>query len=240
MKRLSLLTLAFAVLTLVFFNLLVFFRIPFPPYPLMNWQDALDVLTPFVLLPVYWLLFRFAARERPGLGVEIVFVLLGVLWVQGQGLHLGANAIDNLIEGLAENGVMDLQPTDVYRLTYFFDEELSHYLWYGGVVGLAALLIAREWRCPAGETPLWWAIVLGGLICGFSFFATFLEGQAVPLGLPFTVLVVVAGLAGGRGRLATRPMLAFFFAACLLAALLFAGWGLYWRGFPEFTEVGLL
>ena len=54
MKRLSLLTLRFAVLSVVFFLLLIFFRIPFTLYPLMSYQDALDVLTPLVLIPLYW------------------------------------------------------------------------------------------------------------------------------------------------------------------------------------------
>ena len=67
MKRLSLLTLVFAVLSMVFFLLLVFFRIPFPPYPLMSWQDALDILTPLALIPVYWLLFKYAEGEGPKL-----------------------------------------------------------------------------------------------------------------------------------------------------------------------------
>ena len=40
--------------------------------------------------------------------------------------------------------------------------------------------------------------------------------------------------------MAQQPLLAFFFVACLVAALLFAGWRLYWGGFPQFTEAGLL
>jgi hypothetical protein len=35
-------------------------------------------------------------------------------------------------------------------------------------------------------------------------------------------------------------VLAFFFVVCLLAFVLFTGWGLYWGGFPQFSDVGLL
>jgi hypothetical protein len=35
-------------------------------------------------------------------------------------------------------------------------------------------------------------------------------------------------------------VLGFFFVACLVAALLFTAWGLYWGGFPQFSEVGLV
>ena len=45
-----------------------------------------------------------------------------------------------------------------------------------------------------------------------------------------------------KGRL-TRlgiPLLAFFFIASLVAIVLFSGWSLYWGGFPEFSDVGLI
>jgi hypothetical protein len=240
MKRLSFLTLIFAVLSLVFFLLLVFFRIPFPPFPLMSWQDALDILTPLVLIPVYWLLFRDAEGEGPRLWQEIAFMLLAALWVEGQGMHLAANSINNLIEGLAEGQAIDIRQADIYRLTYFYDETLSHYLWHIGVIGLAALLIYRDWKRPASIPTLWWAAGLAGLLYGFILFCIFLEGQTVPLGLPFVVIVALLGLIWGRRYMAHKPLLAFFFISCLLAALLFAGWGLYWGGFPQFTEVGLI
>jgi hypothetical protein len=50
---------------------------------------------------------------------------LAAVWVEGQGMHLAANSIDNLIEGLASRQVVDILGTDIYRLTYFFDEHLA-------------------------------------------------------------------------------------------------------------------
>jgi hypothetical protein len=46
-RRLSLWTLVFAILSLIFFLLLIFLRIPFPLNPLMSYQDAIDLLTPW-------------------------------------------------------------------------------------------------------------------------------------------------------------------------------------------------
>jgi hypothetical protein len=240
MKRLSLITLAFAVLSLVFFLLLIFFRIPLPLYPLMSYQDALDLLTPVVLIPVYWLLFRFATGEGSSLWEEIAFMVLAAVWVEGQGMHLAANSINNLIEGLASRQVMDIQGTDIYQLTYFIDEHLSHYLWHIGLVGLAVLLIYRDWKRPVGILTQWWAAILGGMIYGFTLGCVFLEGQTVALGLPFVVIVTLLGLTWGRRHLAHKPVLAFFFISCLVAAVLFVGWGLYWGGFPQFSEVGFI
>mgnify|MGYP001026409387 CR=1 FL=1 len=240
MKRVSLLTLVFAIFSLIFLILLVFLRFKFPLYPLMSYQDVFDILTPLVLIPIYWLLFKYATKDASSLAAEIAFLVLAAIWVEGQGMHLSANSIDNLIDALARNQVIDIKATDVYQLTYFFDEHLSHYLWHIGMLGLAALLIYHEWRHPVGATITWWAVVLAGVIYGFSYFCIFLEGQTVVLGLPFVTSVVVLALIWGRKKLAQQPVLAFFVVACLLAFLLFAGWGLYWRGFPQLSDVGLI
>jgi hypothetical protein len=240
MKRLSVLTLVFAALSAVFFLLLIFLRIPFSLYPLVSYQDALDLLTPLVLIPIYWLLFKSASGGESNQAEEVAFMVLAALWVLGQGMHLSANSVDNLIEALAKRQVIDVRGTDIYSLTYFFDEHLSHYAWHGGVSGLAALLIYREWQRPAGVTTLWWATALAGVIYGITYFCIVLEGQTVPLGLPFAVVITLLALIWGRRKLGQQPLLAFFFVACLVAALLFAGWGFYWGGFPQFTDVGLL
>jgi hypothetical protein len=239
-RRLSLFVLCFALLSAVFLLLLVFFRIPFPLYPLMSYQDALDILTPLVLIPSYWILFKYAGRSEAGLAEETAFMVLAVGWVLGHGMHLSANSVNNLAESLAKDHVMDITGTSIYQLIYFYDEHLSHYLFHVSVLGIAGLLIYREWRRPAGIATIWWATLLAGLIYGFTLFCIILEGQTVPLGLPFASLIVLLTLIWGRRKIAQRPLRAFFFVAFLVAVMLFVGWGLYWGGFPEFTEVGLI
>ncbi len=167
-------------------------------------------------------------------------MVLAAIWVMGQGMHLSANSVNNLAESMAREGGIDITGTSIYQLTYFFDEYLSHYLWHIGVLGFAGLLIYREARQPAEGETIWWATILAGILYGFTLFAIFLEGQTVPIGLPFTVLIVIASYLAGRGKMGFRPLTAFFFIATLIATLLFAGWGLYWGGFPEFSEVGLI
>lgn len=174
------------------------------------------------------------------LAEEIAFIVLATFWVQGQGMHLGANSISNLIENLAKDQMLDVTGTDIFRLTYFYDEVLSHYLRDVGVLGLAALLVYREWHKPVGVKTSWWAAILAGIIYGFTYFCVFLESQTVALGLPFASAVVLFSLIWGRKRLAKQPVLAFFFVASLVAFLFFAGWWLAWGGFPEFSEVGLI
>lgn len=240
MKQQSFLILLFAVLFGVFFLLLIFFRIPFALYPLISYQDAFDILTPLVLLPVYWLLFRNITMEEPSRQEQIAFVFLSALWASGHGMHLAANSINNLVDNLAKNQTFDITGTDIHTLIYFFDERLSHYLWYSGILGLAALLSYRDWKHPASTSTKWWVVILAGIIHGFTIFCVFLEGQVVLLGLPFTIIFILSVFFGGRKKLSHKPLLAFFSITCLVAFILFLGWGLYWGGFPELSEVGLI
>lgn len=236
MKRISLLTLIFALLSLTFFLLLIFLRIPFPLYPLMSVQDAIDILTPLVLIPIYWLMFRSISQNRPGLGSEIFFMVMAAFWASGQGMHLAANSINNLVGNLAKNQVVDVTTTDIYHLTYFYDEYLSHFLWHIGVVGLALLLISNAWRTTSSEKTNWWLVAPAGLIYGFTCFCFFLEGNTLVIGLPFTIVISLLVLVWGRSKLAQQPILAFFFVACSIALLLFAGWWLYWGSFIPIME----
>jgi hypothetical protein len=240
MKRSSLLILIFAVFTLVFILIIIFLRIAFPLYPLVSYQDVFSILAPLVFIPLYWLMFKQAGGAETRLGREIVFMVLAVVWVEGQSIHLAANSIDNLIETLARTQVLNIKATDIYNLTYFFDEHLSHLMMHIGMLGLAALLTYHEWRSLAGAATTWWAAIPAGIIYGFTYFCLFIEGQTVALGLPFAFILVLFAIVWGRNKLAQRPLLAFFFITCLVALLLFAGWGLYWGGFPQFSEVSLL
>ena len=136
----------------------------------------------FGLLPLYWLLFVNCCDEPPSQPETLVFIVLCGLWAMGQGMHLVANSIGHL---LAKGG-------DVYTLTYFYDEVLSHYLWHLGIVGLAVLLLARAWRCPyAGESGYAWPVILAGIIHGLTLFIVFIEAGTAPLGIAFSLIVAL-------------------------------------------------
>lgn len=239
MKRLSIYTLVFSLFSLFFFIILIFFRKPFTFYSFMSVQDILDLLTPLVLIPIYWVLFQNSARGESR-SEEISFMVLASFWVLGQGIHLAANSINNLAGALFEQESINISGSDLYQLIYFLDEILSHYIWHLGVIGLAVLLVYREWVRPAGVKTIWWVTILGGLIYGFTCFCIFLEGQTTNLGLPFSFLFTLLVVTLGRKKMAHQPILAFFFVSFLFTALLFTGWGLYYGGFPEPSSVGII
>jgi hypothetical protein len=203
-----------------------FLNAPFPPYPLMAWADALDILTPLAVLPLYWLLFQFADQRKPALGAGVVFMLLAAMWAEGQGMHLSANSIGHLVPPLPGD--------DLFDLTYFYDEDLSHFLWHLGIIGLSAILVYRQWSGQAASAATNWRWVLpAGLLYGFTFAAAVLEGGTVVVGVPFALLFVGFTLIRGRNRLRDQPLISFFFASYLLACILFIIWGSMCGGFPE-------
>jgi hypothetical protein len=233
MQLLARFTLIFAILFAVFFVSPTFLSEQFGPYPLLKNGDVIDLFTPLVLIPLYWVLFQVSRDKTPSQGEVIAFLVLAALWVEGQGMHLAANTIGHLTK--------DMIGSDVETLTHFLDEVLSHYLWHIGLVGLSALLIYRQWKNPfTNERSGLGFEITAGIIHGFNYFIAVVEAATTPLSVPFAVLVVIFTLVWGRRKLRQQPILAFFFVTYLVATLFFLGWGLYWGGLPEFSKVGTI
>ena len=228
MKRLSRLTLLFALAFALFLSVPAFLTRPAGPTPGMLVGDWVDLLTPLVLIPLYWLLFKVREDALFSSGEILAFLLFVVLWVQGQGVHLAANSIGHLVSASGP----------AYDLIYFYDERLGHILWHVGIMGLSAVLALRQARhLFEGQQSTLIVEGLAGLVYGVAFAFASLEGQTALLGFPFAAGVVAILAVGAGGRLRSGPLLAFFFAGYLAASLVFAGWGLYCGGFPEPLKV---
>lgn len=232
MNTLRRLVLVFAILYAVFLIAPALLSSQFAPYPLLKNGDIFDLFTPLVLLPLYWLMLEHGGTGEATARERLVFVVLAAAWAMGQGMHLGANAVGHLLD--------DFQATDAYALNHFLDEDLSHYIWHAASIGLIILLLVRQTRAPfAGERS---SLVMEGvaaLVYGLTYFIVTIEAGTLPLGLPFAAAIVVFGLVT-RTRLREQPLSAFFVFAFAIALVFFAGWGLYWRGFPQFSEVGII
>jgi hypothetical protein len=226
------LMLFFSLAFVIFFVLPAFLDTPFPLYPLMKNGDAFDMLTPLVLIPLYWALFTQISSTPPRPRAVTAFLLLAALWVLGQGAHLAANSIGHQLEGFKD--------TQAYTLTYFYDEVLSHYLWHLGVFGLSALLMVLEARSPVTANGRILNQLPAALLYGFNFFLIIIEGQTWPVGLPFAVLAGFLPLLLQRRVLAGKPILAAFTLAHLIALLLTVGWWIYWGEPVEFSAVGII
>ncbi len=233
MTRLSRLILLFSLAFAVLFIAPAFLGQQSGLYPLMKMGDVVDIFTPLVLLPLYWLLYRMGQEDRLGVGESLAFVVLGALWVEGQGMHLSANSIGHWLK--------EMEGSHAYALTNFYDEVLSHYIWHLGIVGLSALLLLRQWRNPVsgGRLPLG-IVIIAGIVHGLTFFLIVIEAGTAPLGIPFVIIVTLLGLIWGREKLRHQPVTAFFVIAYAVALSFFVGWAVYWGGLPQFSEVGII
>ena len=125
-------------------------------------QEAADLLTPLVVIPLAWLVFDLAGGlGRRGL---FAFLVLGALWVEGQGIHLAANAIGDAFSHAAAEAFYQTVPGE---LNLWLDETLSHWMWHGAWVGLSVLILAAATRGASGQ-PRHASVtaVVAGLIYG--------------------------------------------------------------------------
>lgn len=230
--------LAFALAFFVFLILPSLLPGPFALDSRMSAGDALDLVTPIVLLPLYWALFRAAASNAPSRRETFLFLALAALWAEGHGLHLSANAIGHHLRGTDDSAA-------AATVADFFDEHLSHFLWHGAMIALSALAIWRGWSDPSpppvGEgSGARAGVVLAGVLYGFTYFAVVVEGGTAAIGVPAAALAATAGIAHRRGGRTSGAVALFFTAGYAGALFFFALWALLRGGLPQFSEVGII
>jgi hypothetical protein len=110
------------------------------------------------------------------------------------------------------------------------------------MVALTALLVWRQMANPlASALASIRAEVISAIIYGVVYFIIVIEAGTVPLGLPFALILALAGLLSlRRGDLRRQPLTLFFAAAHALALVLFLIWFVRFGGFPQFSELGLI
>jgi hypothetical protein len=177
-----------------------------------RWADWVDLATPYVfLLSAALVLWRAGEVSAP---VWLVYLVGAVTYVEGHGVHLSANSISNAT------------PTPAAHL---WDEVVGHYLWFTGAMlvwtALATTLARR--RPPRGPLPALLALAVGVTAATNS-----LEGGTAVLGL-----AAATGFAGW-GWLTRAGSSRLMLIASLPAILVIAGWGIWYAGFPQPSELG--
>ena len=176
-----------------------------------RWADWVDLAVPYLVVGSAAAVLAAARAGRWG---WLLLAAAGLLYTQGHGIHLAANSISNVA------------PSDAAHL---WDETVGHWLWYGGLAGLVAVLAHAVDAVPSARNA--WSLTLAAAF-GLTVFTNSVEGGTALLGLASGVVFVAWGLRR-RGR---APELLVPAYAVALACL--AGWGIYWSGFPQFSELG--
>jgi hypothetical protein len=179
-----------------------------------RWADWLDLTVPYVVLALAaWTLQGLVARRDNW----VLLAVGGVVFTQGHGLHLAANSVGNVHPSATE---------------HLWDEVVGHYIWYAGLA-LVILAVARELAprpLPSGKA--WWIGILGAVGLGVTIFDNLDEGGVVLAG-SFMVAAFVAY--GWRFRHTSGRLLLIAYG---VTALALAGWGAYWGGWPQFSQLG--
>jgi hypothetical protein len=176
-----------------------------------RWADWIDLITPYVVTGAAAATLHGAGARR---GTWVAFWFGAVLYVQGHGIHLAANSIGNVVRG-----------QDVVHL---WDETVGHYLWYTGFAILVAVLaVTLADRRPRGGLA---AHLLAAAV-GFTHFTNSVGGQAAYLGIGTAVAFASWGLQA-RDRMGRYLLTSYG-----LSLLLFAAYGFWQGGFPDFSDV---
>jgi len=239
-SRLPLALSLFGVASLAFDLGCVLIKAPFLR-PGLTVGDGLEALGVLVVAALFAWTVRLAGG-RAGSGWPPTLAVLGMAaFALGHGIHVASNSIHDLAE---RNGA-----GDPLGLMGFWDEGLGHYAVEIGRALFAAVLIGGT---SQGTGDVLYvgrggvdrsSTIAGGVAYGFTTFASAVEGQTVPLVLPLYLAIVEWGLLRSRppvsslGRAAVRR---FYLSAAGTALIFFAVWGIWQRGFPEFTRAGII
>jgi hypothetical protein len=176
-----------------------------------RWADWIDLAVPYAVVGLAGAVLATASSGR---AAWVVLALGGLVYTQGHGIHLAANSIANV------------DPGDTAHL---WDEVVGHYAWHGGLAVVVAAMALAVDRLPVPRTRRWVPLAV---LFGFTVFTNSVEGGTALLGIAMALVFVAWGVRR-RGQIGWLLVPTF---GVTLAGLV--GWGAYWRGFPQFSELG--
>jgi len=153
----------------------------------------------------------------------LTFLVIAAVWIEGQGIHLAANAIGDVYPAGAERDAFYATPGG--DLDHWLDEVLSHWLWHIAWVALSFLMLALATGQPAsGDRSESRAVsTLAGAISGVVFFFVTTEGETWPLGIVAS-LVLLAWATSERLRGSRHPIVVFMVVSVAVTLLGYAIW----------------
>ncbi len=191
----------------------------------------LEALLIFISIPFISALFinyldKIKQQGRRKLFV-VAFLLSLVLMVYGAGLHNSANQIHALVEA---------------PIIYFYDEILSHWVFWTGLLALVFVLTIAQYWIPQ-EKPLEKRTLLLVRIAGiFAGMLTALNTLESHYGIAFFVIALFMGIyfffKTHRQDAAKLPLIEIIKYACISGIIFLIAWVIVYGGFFEPSAVG--
>jgi hypothetical protein len=186
-------------------------------------QEAVDLLTPVVVIPLAWFVLDCCGVIRGR--ALVAFLIIAAVWIEGQGIHLAANAIGDAV---ARGGARDaFYATDAGDLDHWLDEVLSHWMWHLAWAALAILMLGvairrRDWPTgPGGATS-----AIAGILHGVTFFFVTTEGGTTAMGIPLSIVLLAwSGRETARGS--THPVFRFYLVASIVTLCVYLVWAAF-------------
>ena len=235
--RLPLALLAYAVALALFLLVPPMLKQSVGPPEWFTLQEAVDLFTPVVVLPLAWaVLAQAGAVCRRGV---VAFIVIAIVWVEGQGIHLAANAIGDAFDTSVRDA---FYATPAGDLDHWLDEVLSHWIWHAAYVALAVLIFWHGRAAAPGRGRAAWATAaFAGFVYGLVFFIVTVEGGTAALGIPASIGFLAWAAREARRGPRDRAVVTFFVAGSFLALIAYAGWAAINHGtLPGFYDVGLI
>ena len=235
-SRLQAALLAYAVALAGFLLIPPYLKASVGPPQAFTLQEAADLGTPLVVIPLAWAVFELAGGlGRRGL---VAFLVVSALWIEGHGIHLAANAIGDAFSHDAAEAFYRTVPGD---LDLWLDETLGHWLWHVAWVALSVLVLVAATRRPVPAVDRTSATaVIAGFVHGATFIVDTVEGVTTLLGIPASILLLGWTVAAARRGLARQPVVTFFLTTTATTLVGYLGWAALNGGaLPEFSKVGL-
>ncbi len=208
-----------------------------------------EVLLPIVFAVANYLLYVYLSRPTPSAtprqnqeiaDLAALVLLVGVVVASlGVGIRFVGDELATSYCTGSNGGSAWCDRADL------FHQEMGHLgLLVGNLLVGAGLLICQLCHGEVEDLTRANRVYLGvlGVLCGTGIFALVVEGRITEFGLPLLsiyALVTVVACRVRRSHLQRLPLLGYQTIAVWVALVLVVLWGLYWRGFPQFTTLNL-
>jgi hypothetical protein len=234
--RVSVALLAYALSLAVFLLVPPYLKASVGPPIGFTLQEVTDLFTPIVVVPLGWRVFDLVGG--PGRVGVVAFLIVAAVWIEGQAIHLAANAIGDAIAPGDAESFYRTAPGD---LDHWLDETLGHWTWHVAWVVLSFLILAiGVWEAPRVPGGVGGVSALAGFIHGATFFLVTVEGVTTLLGIPASVALLAGSGQALRRGLGSGAVATFFFVASAVTLVGYLGWAaLHGWTLPEFSKVGL-